>query len=178
MIKRTIILLLLSLFLHAQNSSDAENVNIKEIVQKQIDEAKKKDNEQRTTAKIEPVPVVKQHTKYVNVGETDNSLLGKIIVLSSFSTLLLSIVAYRRKRKNKKVEGTNDLKTNVKLMREEKFIKPIDPKLKKIRTSLCLNSKYLNNNDADITSTARKYNIAKSELILAARFRNEAVRAN
>lgn len=189
MIKRLLIILFFSLLMYAQNTTGDTAVNIREIVQKQIDEARKKEAELKSAPpkeqkilsdqkiKTPQPPVTTRKTQYVNIGETDNSLLGKIIVLSSFSTLVFSILAYRRKRM-KKNNSKGDLKTNVKLMREEKFIKPIDPKLKKIRTGLCLNSKYLNNNEADITNTARKYNIAKSELVLAARFRNQTVRAN
>ena len=178
MIKRIGILILLCLFVSAQTNKSDENINIKELVQKQIKEAKKKGNENKIINSVEKTPIEERQTKYVNVAETDNPLLGKIIVLSSFSTILLSIVVFRRKRRNKSSGPIIDLKANVKLMREEKFIKPIDPKLKKIRTNLCLNSKYLNNNDVDITSTARKYNIAKTELVLAARFRNEILKAN
>ena len=56
-------------------------------------------------------------------------------------------------------------------MREEKFIKEIDPKLKEIRTRLTLTSVVLNE-DKQISAAARRSQIGKEEILLASRMRS------
>ena len=110
------------------------------------------------------------------------SVEGKLIILGAFSVSVLSFVGIRRSRQVKPVpvksKTENDFKKNIQLMREERFIKPIDPKLKEIRTNLYLDSRYLNQSNAILTETARSLNIAKTELILASRFNRHSMRVN
>ncbi|WKZ70152.1 MAG: hypothetical protein QY331_02640 [Melioribacteraceae bacterium] len=177
MIQKVIILIALMVIINAQELAVDNSVNVREIVQKQIEEAKKKEAKavKHIPASMKPVKMVEKPV--INIQTTDYTLIGKIVVLGLSATIILSVVAIRR-RKLRSHTSSSDLKTNIQLMRQEKFIKPIDPKLKKLRTNLCLNSKYLNNSESDITNAARKYNIAKTELLLAARLRNQTLKVS
>lgn len=172
-----LIVLLILLHLSAQEQAVEKEVDVKEIVEKQIEAAKIKMNQSeiKLTA-ITIQPAGKNETGKVLAFLQNNSIEAKAAILFSFSTIVFSFVAVRRIKKRKRAH-TNDLKKNIQLMREQKFIKPIDPKLKKLRTNLFLTSRYLEDNSS-LSNTARKYNIAKTELIIASRFRKETLRAN
>lgn len=176
--KTTIVILLLMLYpLFAQNKMSGDNVDVKEIVEKQIAEAKKKmRNDYSPYAEIAVVQEKNRAQKYSS-GLNINSIETRILILVGFTVLVFSFVAVRRYKKSDEKE-TEKLKKNIQLMRQEKFIRPIDPKLKKLRTNLFLNSRYLNEDHESLSNTARRYNIAKTELILASRFRRETLRAN
>ena len=177
MIRKVIILIAFVVMVNAQEVAVDNTVNIREIVQQQIEEAKKKEVKpiKQIPASMKPVKIVEKPV--INLQTQDYSLISKIIALGLSSTIILSVVAIRR-RKLKNNNNSSDFKSNIQLMRQEKFIKPIDPKLKKIRTNLCLNSKYLNHSENDITNAARKYNIAKTELLLAARLKNQTLKVS
>ena len=123
-----------------------DSLNLQSIVQKQIEEAKMKNS----------VPVILKNTE-ANLESIGNSKILKPELKQSSSSgwiyksiiMLVGIIAvsgwlvYRRINR-KKVMKVNDFKKNIKLMREEKFIKEIDPRLKDIRTKLILISVILN----------------------------------
>lgn len=175
--KSTTIILFFILFpAIAQNKVGEADVNVKEIVEQQISEAKKK-MEKQNLLNTDIMTLPKEQKTESLLGKLDiNSIETRALVLSGFSILVFSFVAVRRYKKKDRPD-TNQLKKNIQLMREEKFIRPIDPRLKKIRTNLFLNSRYLNEDCNSLSNTARRYNIAKTELILASRFKKETLRA-
>lgn len=198
-----VILILMTLTIFAQ-SDLSSSVDVKKIVQQQIEEAKKKEmessaekeiiaeqkeekNESEVLQKPENESEVitlkprskssrESNSKPVSIWNTitNNMEIVKYAVLGFFSVIVMSFVAVRRSKLNKKHVPKNDFKENIKLVRAEKFIKPIDPDLKKIRTNLTLTSKYLNTSEHYVTETAKKYSLAKTEIMLAAKFRNQS----
>lgn len=175
--KIPVILLVFSLFIYGQEVIPNNEINVREIVQQQIDNARKRESKAKVYLLAEKNDAVKQNVNTTSQFFADDVTLQKIGFLILFSISIFSYIAIRRKKISGS-NGNNTLKKNIKLMREEKFIKPIDPKLKKIRTSLCLTSKNLNASERDITDTAKKYNIAKSELLLAAKFNKQTAGLN
>lgn len=191
MIRRIFLIALFIFPVIAQTVEPAEEVDIQELVRQQIDEARKKEKskiENENSAIAEPVVYqkAKPETEQTIIGSLNDiynkvednlgSLEIKLIILSSFTVVVMSVVGVKRgKKKNVKVNNfpAQEFKKNIKLVREEKFIRHIDPKLKKLRTNLYLNTRYLNESSSDLSETARKLNIAKTELILASRFSKE-----
>ena len=190
------IFILAGLIISAE-TDEANSVDIKKIVQEQIQKAKEKETDPISDVEpeiiqkaeesikvpaeqmVDPKPLRKQqNTSGVIHFLTSNTDILKYSVIGLFSAVVFGFVALRRTRISKKVEQPNTFKKNIQLVREEKFIKPIDPDLKKIRTNLCLTSKYLNTSDHFVSETARKYNLAKTEIMLAAKFRNQSARIN
>jgi len=190
--KHTIIILILFVGATFAQSDLSNSVNVKKIVQQQIEEARKKEQASKQK-KVEPITTTKSENKEVPITSSHkksyvksepllttitnflmkNTEIIKYSVLAFFSVVILSFVAVRRTKHNNEPEVKKDFKTNIQLVREEKFIKPIDPDLKKIRTNLCLTSKYLNTSEQLVTQTAKKYSLAKTEIMLAAKFRNQ-----
>lgn len=176
--KKIFLLILLSLIVIPEKNFCEDNVNIKELVMKQIAEAKAK-NSQFDAATVSDDNQPKQKSSKAGGSLFNyNSLSFKMIVLAGFSVVVLSFVAVRRRRLFYNKLSSAELKRNIKLVREEKFIKPIDPKLKMIRTALCLNTKHLNKTDKSLTAEAKKYNLAKTELVLAEKFAKQNARFN
>lgn len=177
MMKKLFIPLIICTIIFPLTVYGQDNVNVKELVQKQIAAAKQR----MSNKNITKADGVITSNPEVNIADTKieriDTPLNKIIFLAVSAIIIFYFVGYRRRKT--KIKNTNtELKKNIQLIREEKFIKPIDPRLKKIRTTLCLNSQYLNHNEKEITQAAKKYNISTTELLLAAKFRNHSLRTN
>lgn len=174
--KRIIIFLAIGLLTYSQKIQHESEINVRELVQQQIEEAKKRESETKLILSIEPNTTINKNVRAEPQLPIEDTTTEKLGILILFSISIFSILAIRRRLSKNNIHV--NLKKNIKLMREEKFIKPIDPKLKKIRTSLCLTSTNLNASERDLTDTAKKYNIAKSELLLAAKFNRQTARLN
>ena len=156
--------------LKAQGS---DSVDLKYLVQKQIEEAKKK-NAAETDNNIElpktPAPARKVVIETNLIMGIPTGYFYKGIIMLIGAVAAFSWVSMRKGKRKKMVEN-NKFKRNIKLMREEKFIKEIDPKLKEIRTRLTLTSVVLNE-DKKISAAARRSQIGKEEIALASRIRS------
>lgn len=171
------ILLPVVLFQLMSVNSIARNEEPNEIqllVQRQIEEAKKKNlmaTSKKEEVKPDPKPAeVKPVVKPVEEESFIESYLikGAIMLVASAGVFVWLL---KRKTKLEKLQKQNQLRKNIKLMREEKFIKEIDPKLKEIRTKLTLTSVVLNE-EKKATAAARKSQIGKEEILLASRIRS------
>lgn len=161
-------------------AQENDTVDLKSIVQAQIERARAKQN-QKSMMSVNTVKTIS--TKKVDKPEANfldkvyyqaaknNWLFSKIGTLFLLSIVLIVIILFRIKKINKLAKNLN-FKQNIKKIREEHLIKKIDPRLKEIRTRLCLNSFYLNSSTIDISSVARKFQIAKGEILLASRIRS------
>ncbi len=155
-------------------SDEAGSVHM--LVQQQIEEAKKKNNAPVLIVE-KPVPV---KTEVKKVLENNDSLLSisssfvvKAVIMLTATAAALVWLRIRRAKRNL-TDKNNRFKKNIKLMREEKFIKEIDPRLKEIRTRLTLTSVVLNE-DSKVTAAAKKSQIGKEEILLATRIRAHEV---
>ena len=159
-----------------------DSLNLQSIVQKQIETAKLKNSIPviLNTAEESTTPVKKTIVVKSNPVNTSTSVSSewtyKGIIMFIGTAAVFVWLGFRRRKRNK-ILKTNSLKENIKLMREEKFIKEIDPKLKDIRTKLILTSVVLNE-DKIINAAARKSQIGKEEIILASRIRSREMQFN
>lgn len=146
-------------------ATTADSLDIRKLVYKQIEEAKaKQNNEVRTQVVSGASTLVPTNAISSSENSEQSYTFYKILFLFAASGMVGAIVYYNR-RKKQNIEQTIQLKKNIQMMRQEKFIKRIDPRLKQIRTQLCLNSTQLKG----ITNAARKLNIGKEELVIASR---------
>ena len=179
--KKFAFLILLTAVICFAQQDVAEKIDIRSIVQRQIDEAKKRDSLKQSytenTVKEEQPAMVVKNASIANVKQSELGISYEVVILLASSIIIFSSVFVRRKVKKSKAPQKK-LKKNISLMREEKFIKKIDPKLKRIRTNLCLNSRYLNEQDENLTVTAKKFQIAKGEILLASRLNDQLVNQN
>ena len=138
MMRSIVIFIFMSLIVPAQGDH-AENVDIKQIVREQIEKAKQKefDSLNQVSEKIiTETPAEKKEDKSISTTAqfrmkqntsgmmnfiTDNSELVKLIVLGFFSAVVLTYVAVRRAKMNKKPAERNSFKKNIQLVREEKY---------------------------------------------------------
>jgi hypothetical protein len=173
-----VLFLLLAVNVTVYKAQSSETNEIKLLVQQQIEEAKKKnDLAQAQTASVEVKPV-SAPVKTEKAKPVEHELFSSDIIIKSGIMLAATIgvliwLGIRKTKKNLKTKD-NQFKKNIKLMREEKFIKEIDPKLKEIRTKLTLTSVVLNE-EKQVTAAARKSQIGKEEILLASRIRTHEI---
>lgn len=102
--------------------------------------------------------------------ENESGIDYRIALLSSAVLLAAGIVSIRRiKLSRKSLKG---LKNNINLMREEKIVKPADKKLSQLRSKLKKSTEQLGSLDEAVSLTAKNLNIAKGELMLAAKIKS------
>lgn len=171
--KRDIVYIVISLILTGNLiAGELDSLSVRDIVQAQIAEAKAK---QSNAVQPEPEQIKSRQINKVMKASIEadgyevNPIVYKIMILLFFSAGIAAFVYYKRK-KNAEILEKIELKKNIQMMRHEKFIKRIDPRLKQIRTSLCLNSSMLNGKPA-VTKTAKKLQIGHEELFLASRIK-------
>jgi len=175
--KHAIIKYLLPLCFLAGNvfATEMDSLNVRLLVQKQFEAARSKQAEQVQVKEKVPVEkpfVLNKPIELHNESEAgvSNSLLYRILFILIAGSAIGIFVAYNRKKK-KLASNKIVLKKNIQMMRQEKFIKRIDPRLKEIRTNLCLTSSQLNGKPA-MLSAAKKLKIGKEELAIASRIKH------
>ena len=170
---RIIAVLFLIIFLPELKAQSSDSVDLKYLVQKQIEEAKKKNTIAPETEYQTPIVKTPVKNAVIETNHTigiPDSYFYKGLILLLGAVAAFSWVSMRNSQR-KKVYQKNQFKRNIKLMREEKFIKEIDPKLKEIRTRLTLTSVVLNE-DNKVSAAARRSQIGKEEILLASRIRS------
>jgi len=162
------------------NFAIADSVDIKALVQKQIDEARAKQMVDSTTiqpiveAKIE-IPLVKN----IQTEEASSSLVGfllrqpvQYLIYEVASFLIIGLVLLSRIIKNFGKNSKKNLKIKIGLMREEKVGgSKVNLKMIKIRKVLKDNLEIFRQDDQQLARTARQLNVSRGELLLAARLK-------
>ena len=170
----------------------SDSINIRQMVEEQIsavktrqlEEAKKSENivEKKSetslkgkeengsglfyTSEVSTLEKIKTAFSSLEVMNNKFSILG-------FATILIfSVVIIRRKILSRQKVNKNSLKENIKLLREEKAVKKFNPKLTGIRNSLIHDSSTFANPKAGISKIAKELNIAKGEILLAAKLKS------
>lgn len=153
---------------------DSVDTSAPSLISLQVMQSRQKKHEELLGNKIEnnlsAVGIKKNKVKSAEI-ESSNGIIAKLILLASASAIMFLFVFIRR-IKMVKTDGSNELKKNVKLMREEKVIWLNDPKLKKTRVRIGRDK--IKFNTDKVAQLARQLNISKGELQLAARLRQTA----
>ncbi len=198
--KSLIILMSLILFnclLFAQKKSDdntskqviqqeqilnSDSVNISEMVQKQIESARKKELERsKKTSQASIFPIITKNVKPIK-GLSPTSLFssiyfGKIFILL-YASILISMFIIIKRLRNKKNNSSNNLKTAINILRNEVVVKKYDKKLDKLRRKIHSSNELKNFGEQEIISTAKKLKISKGELMLAVKIRSHQLNNN
>lgn len=186
--KYLIIILFLTLSTFAQtidtlNFASTDSVDIKSLVQKQINDALLKNS---VTHQVEK-PIESKNTSFeatnVNSNATSNvnlNLFAKIFaslplqykIYLSLSLIIILFVLLRRTLFQLKRKSTKKFKERIALLREEKIGGSIvNKKKKQIRLKLKDNPITLKQNEKEIALSSKQLNISKGELLLAARLK-------
>lgn len=159
--------------LFSQAQVDSTNI-VKEILKQQILIAMEKQAANRTHTlnnekdkKIMVAPVMaRNENKHESFRLSTTEM--KIIFLLIVSVLVFSFVLIRRK-KQALIRKQQEMKSNIKKIRNEQLLVSIDPRLKAIRKKLVLNSTTLNPNEKE--KFIRENKLAVSEIALAAKLK-------
>lgn len=166
-------------------NSNIDSVNISQIVQAQIAAARKEETEKKSqpVVNIQAKKVEKAKNSWTNIFvelrkniPLSNDNFMKAVILIAFSFMAFIVVFLRRLKNklhkpSKKEKSSDSLKKNISILREEKPLKiKYKKKLKLIRSKLSKNYS-MNPTSESLTRTARELNIAKGEVLLAARIK-------
>ena len=161
-----------------ETTQTSDTIRISDLVQQQIEKAKEKRSAelQATANIIEEILVTPAIVKEVpksstSIKEFVGSMPLHIRIFILISILIMIFVISRRivvvfQRKSLRI-----LKEKIRLLREEKVRSKENPKLKRFRKELKERRLILNYSEKHITKVARDLNIAKGELLLAARLK-------
>ncbi|MFH1194305.1 MAG: hypothetical protein V1720_01255 [bacterium] len=159
------------------NSGDSE-VDIKALLQKQINEIREKEKAPAAPVKSNVKPVVQRkiETPKMNKAEMNSELFSKSEILKAFILLEAALLAslfimWRRKNKSSDSQFNLKLKKNIRLLREERLATIDDSRLSKIRTRLNAQPIKVDDLGREIITKARKYSISKGEVHLAAKLK-------
>lgn len=118
--------------------------------------------------KTEVAKIIKEE-KILNF--LDKPLATKIFV--GIEILLLSVlfILWFVRNKSKKMQQISILKNNIKNLREERIGSRNEQSLSNLRLKLALSPIKIDDHGKDITARAKKYNISKGEIHLAAKIK-------
>ncbi|MDP3150461.1 MAG: hypothetical protein Q8N83_15165 [Ignavibacteria bacterium] len=163
-----------------QASSGEEEVDVAGMVDKQIAiaQAKQWENKVQPVVQQKNVSSISKNEIESNwfvsfvtwLGLSPETLIRIEIILVSALLVFGSVVTRRLvlKRKGK----SNKLRSNIQSLRLEKSVVKKETKLKNIRENLLKSSIYLSNAEGSLTQKAKELNIAKGEIILAAKIKS------
>ncbi len=166
-------------------TSAVDTVNIREMVLRQIEAARKNTPVNVGQALLRANAVKKAGTEKASPGFWVNlrkavplswDVLEKILIIFGFSLFVFGIIFIRRlfskKIFSKSGGKEKELKKNISLIREEKPVKIKDKnKLRSIRSKLIKNYSAKELNDENLSRKARELKIAEGELMLAERIK-------
>ena len=160
----------------SSSEKSSDTLNISQIVMAQINAARKKEenrnqlatNKDNDLALINPT---QNSPGFISELERQLSISPdvflKILILTSAALLAAIIIVIRRRRARKSIKPENNLKGNIKLMREENIRVQGNSKLSSVRNRLSDRTPEYNLTNESISSSARKLNISKDEILLA-----------
>ncbi len=157
-------------------AADTDSVNISQMVVAQINAAREKQKQSQSisdsqiqnvtsNAELQSSPGFLDEVKK-QLSISDDTLL-KIAILSSASFLAMIIILIRRRKLRLVQPPDNDLRDNIKLLREEKIKIQGNSKLSSVRNRLADSSPAYNLTNDAVSNSARKLNISKEEILLA-----------
>ncbi|MBI5730129.1 MAG: hypothetical protein HY963_03235 [Ignavibacteriales bacterium] len=183
-----VLFLVISISINGQNAAtqnllelSGDSVNIRAMVQKQINFALEK----RTESKIGSLPALEEKIKVLadkmNQAQAEprptffNFLLSQPLYYKLFATgsfLILFFFVLKRILTNLNRKSISSLKNNIGMMREEKIGGgKQNPKLVRIRKALKEKIEIFMRSEKHLSKTAKQLNVAKGELMLAAKLK-------
>lgn len=155
------------------NKDAEEVVNIKELVDKQIQEIKEQEakNQLKPSDKYDNeaaiIPVKDSETEIISGLTVSKDLLEKFFLFIEASLLVVIGFFFRKKLLKTRKDKRSKLKENIKKLREEKLGGMFDNSLVNVRKQLILQP--IKIDGRTITSHAKKLSISKGEVYLAAK---------
>ena len=164
----------------AQNAAVSDSVNIRSLVQEQIQKALLNQSQSAHAS----VNAVQQKEKATVPVKPEEQLSGMAVIAGMIlnqplqykifelgSLLIVGFVLLRRLIQTIKKKSLNALKAKISLLRNEKVLAKQDPKLQLVRKQLSNNELIFNKSEKQISKSAKELKISKGELLLAARLR-------
>lgn len=168
------------------NFASNSAIDIKAIVQRQINDAMKKKSQPFVSTANEkdvisvPVKEVMHKVENEKTNNAEINIFTKLVeriplqykVYLFLSTAIIFGLMFRRSFLHFKKASIKKLKNRIALLREEKIGGSIvNPKKRKLRLELKENLSAIKPSEIEIAKTAKQLNISKGELILAARLK-------
>ena len=162
------------------NASVSDSVNIRSLVQEQIQKALQNQTESVITSASNVQPEEKTTTtvnpeeQSSNTGIVASMIFGQpiqYIIFELGSLLIVGFIVLRRIIQSIQKKSLNAFKAKISLLRNEKVLAKQDPKLQMVRKQLSNNDSIFNKSEKHISKRARELKISKGEFLLAARLR-------
>ena len=163
-----------------RSSNGEDEINVANLVEQQIAiaQAKQWENKVQPVVQQKNVSSISKNEIESNwfvsfvtwLGLSPETLIRIEIILVSALLVFGSVVTRRLVLKRK--GNSNKLRSNIQSLRLEKSVVKKETKLKNIRENLLKSSIYLSNAEGSLTQKAKELNIAKGEIILAAKIKS------
>lgn len=165
------------------NLTSTDSVDLKALLNKQIEEAKKKRTE--LLSNVNTLNITNKEIKKIKINSTETNysqltFLSKLIeqvplqykIFLVISSLIIITLILRRSIVALKKKSLRKFKNRIALLREEKIGGSIiNEKKRQVRIKLKDNPLILKQNENELTLNAKQLNISKGELLLAARLK-------
>lgn len=155
-------------------TTSGSEVNIHDLVKRQIEEAKLKQSaapvQTLTTIKSEPEHIIKKSANNPAAAFYSSLPLQYQLFISATFLVLIALV-FRRAILAFKQRATKVLKHKIAMLREEKVVARVDTKLNEVRKKLRNGKSIFDVSEKQISSLAKELKIAKGELLLASRLK-------
>ena len=164
----------------ASANSQADSINISQMVAAQIEQARRKQLAEKSQPKAAETKTLPDNTTQTTANFPSNlpvalnisfGTMMKISIMGVASVMAVLIIFIRRKRFNKTFRTKRSFKDNIKLLREEKIIAKKYPKLSDVRNKLGNSPSIYNYSKEGISKAARELNISQGEIMLAAKIK-------
>ncbi len=155
-----------------------EEIDIKALVQAQIDSAKERNLRGEIKSyinymymKSEIIPSVHKNADVENGSSFFVQLDTRMLIIIGFSILAFLIVFIRRIKNKSHSQSFDKSKENTQLITEEYNLKENNPELNLVRSRL-VNQSAVEFSDNSVSSKAKGFKIGKGEVILAAKIKS------
>ncbi len=147
-----------------------DTVNISEMVQKQITDAREKEiYRSKFNSEAAILPLIEENTKSIKglnpLPFLSSVYFSKVFILIYASVFVALIIVIRR-IKDKKNNSSQNLKNAINILRNEVVVKKQNKKLEKLRRKINASNQLNNFGEQEIIKTAKKLQISKGELLL------------
>lgn len=162
----------------SMNQSNSDSEMVAKIVNQQISDAVKKQNQSaktftndRVESKKEFVEVSEFKNTSASVSQSFSETSIKLFILASASVLATMFIFFRRRMLAIASSKINNYKETINLIRSEKIRVRTGDKLKLVRNKLVESKSIKSSKDSEVARKAKSLNVSREELILAEKLR-------